>query len=179
MNSFERLGLSDELVISEEEIREAFRKTASKAHPDSGGNEEEFAGMQAAREVLLSPARRLKEWLEINEAKVDLRGMIDPGLMDLFQTVAEVGSQAEAAAKAMEKAQSALAKGMAEVLLMAAREKVGTVLSGIADEVSERVAQFPEIEARENRLLAAKVMRDLVFLEKWRGSLRGLYGRLM
>ncbi len=74
MNSFDKLGLPVGLVISEEEIRDAFRKKAAEAHPDSGGDEVEFAGMQAAQEILLSPARRLKEWLGLKRGEVDSRG---------------------------------------------------------------------------------------------------------
>lgn len=179
MNVFGRLGLPVKLVVSEEEIRDAFRKTAGEAHPDSGGSEADFAAMQAAQEVLLSPARRLKAWLEVKGGEVDSRGMIDSGLMDLFQEVAEVGTVAEAAVKAKEKAQSALAKGMAEVSLMTAREKVGALLSKIGEGIAERVSRFPDIEVEKSFEFGAKVMRDLVFLEKWRGTLRGLYGRLM
>lgn len=179
MNVFERLGLDVGLVVSEEAIRDAFRSKASVAHPDSGGDESEFAAMQAAQEVLMSPARRLKEWLEVMGGEVDSRGMIDSGMMDLFQEVAGIGSEAEAAVKAKEKAQSALAKGMAEVSLMAAREKVGALLTKIVEEIEARVSRFPEIEESNDALLGAKLMRDLVFLEKWRGTLRGLFGRLM
>ncbi|MBG7609050.1 MAG: DnaJ domain-containing protein [Verrucomicrobia bacterium] len=179
MNSFEWLGLPVGLVVSDEEIRDAFRTKASDAHPDSGGDEVEFAAMQAAQEVLFSPARRLKEWLEVKGWEVDSRGMIDSGVMDLFQEVAGVGSEAEAAVKAKDKAQSALAKGMAEISLMSAREKVGALLSKIVEEIEKRVSCFPEIEEKGDASLGAKVMRDLVFLEKWRGTLRGLFGRLM
>lgn len=179
MNAFERLGLQVRLVVSEEEIRDAFRKQAAVAHPDSGGDAAEFAAIQAAQEVLLSPARRIKEWLDVAGAEVDSRGMIDSGLMDLFQEVAAVGSAADAAVKAKEKAQSALAKGMAEVSLMAAREKVGTLLNKIVEGIAQRVFRFSEIADQKDITLGAKVMRDLVFLEKWRATLRGLYGRLM
>ena len=179
MNAFERLGLPTGLVVSEEGIRDAFRKRAREAHPDSGGDEVEFAAMQAAQEVLLSPGRRLREWLEMKGGEVDSRGMIDSGLMDLFQEVAGVGSEAEAAVKAKEKALSALAKGLAEVSMMAARERVGALLSKIVEEIEKRIARFPEIEGTADALLGGKVVRDLVFLEKWRGTLRGLYGRLM
>ena len=179
MNAFERLGLRAGLVVSEEEVRDAFRRKAGGAHPDSGGDEGEFAAMQAAQEVLLSPVRRLRAWLEIKGGEVDPRGQIDSGLMELFQEVAGVGTQGEAAVKANEKAQSALAKGMAEVSLMASREKVGALLAKIVGEIDGRVSRFPEIEEKGDASLGAKVMRDLVFLEKWRGTLRGLFGRLM
>lgn len=179
MTAFERLGLDVGLVVSEEEVRDAFRKGASGAHPDSGGDEVEFAAMQVAQEVLLSPSKRLKEWLEAKGEVVDSRGQIETGLMDLFQKVAEVGSGAEAAIKAAESAQSALAKGMAEVGQMASREQVKDLLAEIEVKLQERVSRFSKIEESEDFRLASETMRDLIFLEKWKGTLKGLFGRLM
>ncbi len=179
MNAFEVLGLPVGLVISDGEIRDAFRKRAGEAHPDSGGNEADFSSMQVAQEVLLSPSKRLREWLPAKGETADPRGQIESGLMDLFQKVAEVGAGAEAAVKASGNAQSALAKGMAEVLAIGAREKVSTLLAGIDDEIKARVSGFADIEESENFQGAAKSMRDLVFLEKWRGTLKGIYGRLI
>lgn len=177
MNSFERLGLQVGLSFSMEEIREAFRARAAELHPDSGGDEGDFAALQLAQEVLLSPAKRLKEWLAAKGCAADERGTIDTGLMDLFQKVAEAGASAEAAIKAAEKAQSALAKGMAEVRLMSVRDSVKDLLAGIEAGIRERTEVFPSIE--EGKSDAAKAMRDLVFLEKWRATMRSLYGRLM
>lgn len=177
MNAFETLGLPVGLVVSEEEIREAFRKNAVAVHPDSGGDAGEFAALQLAQEILLSPAKRLKDWLSAEGAEVDTRGQIDAGLMDLFQKVAEVGSVAEATIKTRETASSALAKAMAEVALMAQREKVRDLLAAVEMEINVRVSRFPEIENAISN--AGVVMRDLVFLEKWRGTLKSIYGRLM
>lgn len=179
MNAFERLGVEVGLLISEEEVREAFRKRAAEVHPDSGGDEVDFAAMQAAQEALLSPSRRLKEWLLARGEVVDSRGQIETGLMDLFQKVAEAGSGAESAIKGAEKAQSALAKGMAEIGLMAAREKVKDFLAEIETELQRRVSRFDRIEEEEDFRLASETMRDLIFLEKWKGTLRGVFGRLM
>ncbi|MGJ8642478.1 MAG: hypothetical protein ACSHX9_03645 [Luteolibacter sp.] len=166
-------------MYSEDAVREAFRKGASGAHPDSGGNEVEFAAMQVAQEALLSPSKRLKEWLGAKGEEVDSRGQIETGLMDLFQKVAEVGSGAEAAIKAAEAAQSALAKGMAEVGQMNSREQVKDLLVKIEAELQERVSRFRVIEESEDFRLASETMRDLIFLEKWKGTLKGLFGRLM
>lgn len=177
MNSFERLGLPVRLEISEEEIRDAFRTRAAEAHPDSGGDEGAFAALQVAQEVLLSPARRLREWLNANGIAAEERGTIAGEMVDLFQEVAERGAKAEAAIKAGEKAQSALARGMAEVRLMGEREGVKDLLARIESEIRIRAQVFPEIE--EGKTEAAIVMRDLVFLEKWRGAMKSLYGRLM
>jgi curved DNA-binding protein CbpA len=177
MSSFEMLGLRFGLSFSEGEIREAFRAIAAEVHPDSGGDVGEFAVLQLAQETLLSPARRLREWLQAKGIEFDERGTIAGEMVDLFQKVAETGAKAEAAIKAGEKVQSALAKGMAEVRRIGEREGVKDLLAGIESEIRERVQVFPEIE--EGKADAAKVMRDLVFLEKWRGAMKSLYGRLM
>lgn len=163
------------LVISEEEIREAFRVKAAVAHPDSGGEEAQFAALREAQEVLLSPAKRLREWLGVKGAPLDERGTIGAELMDFFQKVAEVGARAEAAVKASELAQTALAKGMAEVRLIAEQESVKGLLEEIEAGIAARVMIFPAIEKGECE--AATAARDLVFLEKWRSAMRALYGR--
>jgi curved DNA-binding protein CbpA len=177
MNAFGRLGLEVRLDLSEEGIREAFRKMAGVMHPDSGGDEKDFSELQLARESLLSPARRLKEWMLAKGIAAEVRGQIGSGLMDLFQKVAETGNAAEATIKLCAGAQSSLAKAMAEVKLMGERERVKARLSEIGDEIGEKVAQFPGIETGD--IDPGKVMRDLIFLEKWRASMKSVYGRLM
>lgn len=177
MNAFDELGVEARLTFSDEEIREAFRRRASESHPDSGGNDGDFAALQAAQEILLSPARRLKEWLRVKGIEVDVRGQIEGGLMDLFQKVARVGSEAESEIKANHAASSALARAMAEVKLMAQREKVKALLAEIEAEIRKRTDHFERVENGETD--AGKIVRDLVFLEKWRGTLKGVYGRLM
>lgn len=177
MSEFDKLGLALGLLVSDEEIREAFRKRAGEVHPDLGGAEKDFAELQMAQEILSSPVRRLKEWMRVKSIEADARGQIGAGLMDLFQKVAELGSAAEAAIKVGAGAQSSLAKAVAEVKLMGERERVKLLLAEINYEIGQRVAAFPEIEAGE--VDPGKVMRDLVFLEKWRASMKSVYGRLM
>lgn len=177
MNAFETLGLRVGLSFSVEEIREAFRERAATTHPDAGGDEGEFAALREAQELLLSPSKRLREWLRVKGRPAEDRGTIGAELMDFFQKVAETGARAEAAVKAGEAAQTALAKGMAEVRLMAERENVKNLLAEIEAGIAGRERMFPAIEA--GNADAPSVMRDLVFLEKWRGAMRSLYGRLM
>jgi curved DNA-binding protein CbpA len=177
MSAFEKLGLEVRLTVSDEEIREAFRKHAALAHPDSGGDEVEFAALREARDVLESPAKRLREWLRAKGMEAAERGTIAGELADFFQRVADTGAEAEAAIKAAAGAQSALAKGMAEVRLMRGREKVKGLLAEIEAGIAQRVAIFSEIE--QGGCDAAAAMRDLVFLGKWRDAMRSLYGRLM
>lgn len=177
MNAFECLGMRVALTVSTEEIREAFRVRAAAVHPDGGGDEAEFTALREAREVLESPAKRLREWLRVKGVETDARGTIAGELVDFFQKVAETGSGAEAAIKTASEAQSALAKGIAEVRLMGIREKMKNLLSEIEAGIASREGLFPAIEIGASD--AATAMRDLVFLEKWRGAMRSLYGRLM
>jgi hypothetical protein len=177
MNAFDRLGLEVRLGISPEEIREAFRARAVDSHPDGGGDEVEFTSLREAREVLESPAKRLREWLRVKGVETEPRGTIAGELVDFFQKVAETGAEAETVIQSAAEAQSALAKGMAEVRQMGAREKVKKLLSEIEVGIAAREELFPAIEKGESD--AATTMRDLVFLEKWRGAMRSLYGRLM
>lgn len=164
-------------MVSDEEIREAFRQRAAVLHPDSGGDEKEFARLKEAQDVLMSPARRLREWISAKGMEVDSRGQIASGLMDLFQRVSETGAAAEALIKENALAGSALVKAMIEVRLMKQRERVKELLEEVLSEVVVRVAQFPAVEKGD--MDPAVMMRDLVFLEKWRATLRGIYGRLM
>jgi curved DNA-binding protein CbpA len=165
------------LGVSDEEIREAFRVRAAVMHPDSGGDEQEFAKLQGARDVLLSPARRLKEWMAARGMEADARGQIEGGLMYLFQKVSEVGAAAELLIRDNAGAKSALVKAMVEVKLIKQREQVKELLENITEEIQLRIERFQEVE--EGRMDSATMMRDLIFLEKWRATLKGIYGRLM
>jgi curved DNA-binding protein CbpA len=177
VSAFDILGLRVGLVVSDEEIREAFRVRAAVMHPDSGGDEQEFAKLQGARDVLLSPARRLKEWMSARGMEADARGQIEGGLMDLFQKVSEVGAASELLIRENAGAISALVKAIAEVKLIKQREQVKELLENIAEEIQLRIERFQEVE--EGRMDSGTMMRDLIFLEKWRATLKGIYGRLM
>ncbi|MES2981619.1 MAG: J domain-containing protein [Verrucomicrobiota bacterium] len=177
MSAFEILGLRVGLVISDEEIREAFRVRAAVLHPDSGGDEQEFAKLQAARDVLLSPAKRIKAWLSARGMEADARGQIEGGLMDLFQKVSEVGAASEILIRENADAKSALVKAIAEVKLIKQRESVQELLEIVAEELKQRIDRFQQVE--EGGIDPATMMRDLIFLEKWRATLKGIYGRLM
>ncbi|MFK7850663.1 MAG: DnaJ domain-containing protein [Akkermansiaceae bacterium] len=177
MNAFERLGLEERLELSEEEVREAFRKTAAAEHPDSGGDELVFAEIQAAQEILLSSSKRLKEWVRAKGLPVQERGQIDGGLIELFEKVSQTGAEAESLIKENEKAQSALVRAMVEVKLMKAREKLTQIIREIGSAIKLREEVFSEIERGDRD--AGEIMRDLAFLEKWNLTLKSLYARLL
>jgi DnaJ-class molecular chaperone len=56
MDHYETLGISRD--ASEQDIKKAFRKLASKHHPDKGGDQEQFKRIQGAYEVLSDPDKR-------------------------------------------------------------------------------------------------------------------------
>jgi curved DNA-binding protein CbpA len=56
MDHYKILGVARE--ASDEEIRFAYRRRSSECHPDKGGNTEEMAAINEARDVLLDPERR-------------------------------------------------------------------------------------------------------------------------
>lgn len=177
MSAFETLGLGLKLRVSDEEIREAFRVKAAVMHPDSGGDESQFARLKQAQDVMLSPARRLKEWIAARGLEVDSRGQIEGALMDLFQKVSEAGAAAEHLIRENEGAKTALVKAMAEVKLIKQRELIQELLQSVVSELEQRAAKFQQVE--EGQIDPGIIMRDLIFLEKWRATLKGIYGRLM
>jgi len=180
VNPFEILGLEPRLVIDREDLNQAFRDAGKDAHPDAGGSEEGFAALQQAVGLLQSPARRLKAWLALRALEVEPRGTIAAGLMDLFTRVAEVTQQAEALVRRREGAKSALARALLEDETHSCRDAVEDMIARIEGAIAESCQAFPGMEGGEvDADRASALYRDLSFLEKWRASLRGLYGRLL
>jgi hypothetical protein len=133
--------------------------------------------LKEAQDVLMSPARRLKEWIAARGLGVDSRGQIEGTLMDLFQKVSEVGAAAEHLIRENESAKTALVKAMVEVKLIKQRELIQELLQSVVSELEQRAAKFQQVE--ESQIDPGIIMRDLIFLEKWRATLKGIYGRLM
>jgi len=56
MDHYETLGVSKD--ASQQDIKKAYRKLASKHHPDKGGDQEQFKRVQAAYDTLSDPQQR-------------------------------------------------------------------------------------------------------------------------
>lgn len=179
MNAFEILGLEPRLCLEREEVNRAFREAGKSHHPDAGGSEENFAKLQAAVDVLSSPARRLKAWLELKGIEVESRGSIGNALMDEFGRVGEVTQKAEALIRKRETAQTALAKAMLESEAQLCREQLEAAMARVESLRDEICAGFAELECSETIDEAAvEWHRDLTFLEKWQANLRSLFSKL-
>lgn len=181
MNAFEVLGIEERLVISEEEVRAAFREAGKKVHPDAGGGDGDFAALKESLGILASPSRRLRHWLSLRGIEVETRGTIGGELMDLFSEVGGVTQRAEMVVRKREEAKSALAKALLENETQASREEVEAAIAKVDAMMAEASADFPEMEisGKVNQESVAQVVRDLTFLEKWKSGLRNNYSRLV
>lgn len=180
-NAFEILGIKPCLVLSDEALREAFREAGKLAHPDAGGDDGEFAVLAAAMEILASPSRRLKHWLELRGNPADVRGAVDGPMMDLFAEVGALTQQADALIRKRDAAKSALGLALLEAETQANREAVEQMIQRIESSIQRECAVFPEMENAADCELAAasRIARNLAFLEKWRMGLRSLFPRLV
>ncbi len=179
VNAFERLGIDSRLAVSDEELAEAFRAAGKLAHPDAGGGEGDFAALHEARAVLASPSRRLRHWMELRGVSLETRGSIDDRLMELFGVAGAATQRAEAVARKRDDARSALARALLETETQLARETVEDALAQVDAALAAERRVFPEFEASPPEPeTAAKVARNLAFLEKWRAGLRSAYARL-
>jgi curved DNA-binding protein CbpA len=180
-NAFEVLGLEPSLVLGEESLRAAFLRSGKEAHPDAGGGEGEFERLKEAREILSSPCRRLRHWLELRGTPVDVRGPVDAAMMDLFAEVGAVTQRTEAVLRKREEAKSALGLAMVEGETQVCREMVEKAIRQVEEAIGRESAVFPAFEgaAEPDVAVASRVARNLAFLEKWRAGLRGLFSRLV
>lgn len=181
MDAFETIGIAPRLVISEEELRAAFREAGKTAHPDAGGGDDLFARLCQAMDVLTSPSRRLRHWLELRGLDVDPRGVVDAALMDLFGKVGEITQRAESVIRKREEAKSALGLAMLERETHLCREAVEEAIATVEAAILTECGTFAVVEAAETLDLNAvsKSVRNLTFLEKWKAGLRSVYSRLV
>jgi curved DNA-binding protein CbpA len=180
MNAFETLGTETRLTIAGERLREAFQEAGRQAHPDAGGGQEAFALLREAFEILSSPSRRLRHWLELHGTPAETRGTVSPPIMDLFAEVGEVSQRAEALVRRREETKSSLGLALLERETQTCREAVERVISLVEAAISRECAVFPQYEAATPDPEAASITaRNLAFLEKWRIGLRGVFARLV
>ncbi len=180
-DAFQILGIEPALVLSDDTLREAFREAGRRSHPDAGGVEGEFAALREAFATISSPSRRLRHWLELRGTPGDVRGTIEPSLMDLFTEVGAVTQQAESLVRTRDEAKSALVRAMLEGETQIRREAVERAISQVETRITDECAAFYEFEKSSDPDLtaAAKTARNLAFLEKWRAGLRACFSRLV
>ena len=180
-NAYEILGVTPCLVIDAETLGTAFREAGKTAHPDAGGGDDEFAGLRAAFEILTSPSKRLKHWLELRGAPAETRGVVDPRLMDLFSVVGEATQLAEGLIRKRDETKSALGLALLERETHVAREAVENAVVLVEAAIDRECTVFSAIEKSPTVDVeaASETARNLAFLEKWRVGLRAVFSRLV
>ena len=175
------MGIPPALVLADEVLRDAYREAGKRTHPDAGGGEGEFAALREAFAIVSSPSRRLRHWLELRGTPGDVRGIIEPSLMDLFTEVGATTQQAETLIRKRDEAKSALGRAMLEGETQIRREAVERAISQVETKIANECAAFSEFEKSPDLdfEVAAKTARNLAFLEKWRGGLRSCFSRLV
>lgn len=84
------LGLEEEVALTEEELKKAYKKTAMKAHPDKGGSEQHFEAVTRAYAYLTEILKR------IQGGRNALKKVEAPNLLKTERTTeAEAWKQAE------------------------------------------------------------------------------------
>ena len=81
MDYYEQLGVNH--TTTPDEIKKAYRKLASKHHPDKGGNAEEFKKIQEAYDTLSDPEKKYA----YDNPGPDFSQGIPPGFEDLFGNI--------------------------------------------------------------------------------------------
>jgi hypothetical protein len=180
-NAFETLGLDPRLAITDEAVREAFRVAGKQSHPDAGGAPDSFAKLCEAFDIVASPSRRLRHWLELRGIIIDSRGVVAVSVMDLFAEIGGVSQRAESLIRRRDEAKSALGRALLESETQSCREAVERMITLIEAAIERETARFPDYErdAMDDIDAVAASVRNLAFLEKWRLTLRGLFSRLV
>jgi hypothetical protein len=175
-NAYETLSLSPRLTIGEEELRVAFREAGKTAHPDSGGDTAGFEKLRAAFETLSSPSQRLIHWLACRGILIDTRGTIDTRLMDLFGTVGEVSHRAGELSRKRATARTALGLALLENETQSCLETVESTISLVDQAIAEETGYFNAMETGQinDTETFSRCARNLLFLEKWRKTLRSI-----
>ena len=180
-DAFAVMGIPRSLTLTDESLRDAFREAGKRCHPDAGGGEDEFSALKQAMEILSSPSRRLRHWLELQGIPVETRGTVDAHLMDLFAEVGSITQSAQSLIRKREETQSALALALLERQTHLCRESVEKAIARVESAISEECAPFPDWQSTHppDPTFAAVSVRNLAFLEKWRANLRALFPRLI
>lgn len=181
MNAFETLCIEPRLVITDDAIRDAFREAGKLSHPDAGGALDSFAKLREAYDIVASPSRRLRYWLELRGVTIDSRGVVAASVMDLFAEIGEVTQRAETLIRRRDEAKSALGRALLESETQACREAVERAIAIVESAIGRETARFPDYEndVTDDFDAVSASVRNLAFLEKWRLTLRGLFSRLV
>ena len=145
-NLFELLSLPASLLITIDQIDEAWRNASRETHPDLGQDSDEdlSSRFNLARTRLSSPAGRLEEWLLVNGAETRPGNTaLGDSLMELFSETGSALGEADEAIKAFQEAQTALARSLLTGRTISAQKRIQSQLGQIGIAIEEISTRFP------------------------------------
>jgi len=181
MDPFSTLGLRHQLKIAESDLEETVNALLKTAHPDAGGDEEEFARVREAGRLLKSPADRMKAAITLAGGDPSDRGSMSAEVMDFFSPVADVLAETAEFVRERRKAKSGLGKAVLDVRVPALKKRLESLTAALVDLENRQLAIFEEIDTRgwdKSLKKMGEIFRTLRFLEKWLGQLREATGKI-
>ena len=177
MNAWKELGLPVELVLTLEDIEEAFRKQSEGAHPDSGGEVGEFERFREARDLLRDDFRRLELWLDLQGVERAHSGAISERVGTMFAKVSEATSGVDAWLEKGAGVTSSLGKAVWQKEGFGWKAQLEELLQEVGDWQSDVVERFCEV-GEDGVDRALELRGELGFLRKWKHQLQGRYGKI-
>lgn len=175
---FAALGLAPSPSIDEETLQTAFETRSRKLHPDvAGGDEHAFRELNAARQTLRDPARRLRHLLELRAPELlERKQAPEPWLTELFMRAGAAVQKLDAFRTREQSAGSPLAKALLAPEKMELVEELQAITVELNHKQEEAhqsmTALTPAWETPENLQQLAFLQQRLLYLGKWSETLR-------
>lgn len=183
-NAFEVLDLPVRPWLERDTLQARFVELAARWHPDTNPDPEaavRFQALVAAHLWLRDPVKRLENVLQLEDpshAGAQSGAQITEELTDLFLNIATLNRQLQA----FHAQQPAAPSPLSRALLQSDRLSLGHDLEQLSRKVEHHWQRCENQihaadtiwERRTPELLhsLAKVLREMVFLQRWRGQLR-------
>jgi DnaJ domain len=179
IHAFDSLNLPISLTLSDEQIQHAFRERSKYAHPDAGGDAEQFSQLEKAKMLLLDPAKRLKLWLHlIHQIHMASHGAVPHVIMDYFEPISLLMQQGDELIQKRHQARSSLAIALLEPELNRLRAHIQQFLMQLQELLNQSLNSFSQWEHEQQpEEVWSSRYRAIVFLSRWQGELKSLFAR--
>lgn len=175
---FAALGFAPSPLIEEEALQSAFETLSRKLHPDvAGGDPDAFRALNAARQILRDPAKRLRHLLELRAPDLLARSTApEAWLTELFMQAGGLVQKLEAFQTRERSATSPLARALLAPEKMDLVEGLLTVTASLdrahAETLELAAALAPAWEEPAHLQKIPGLQQRLLYLGKWSETLR-------
>jgi curved DNA-binding protein CbpA len=185
IDPFAVFGLPRRPWLDEDALKDRFHRLTAEHHPDvQGGDEAQFAEINAAHTTLRDPALRLPCLLALEGIGAHGGARIPEDLGQLFMDTGSVRQRFESFLKKEERARSRIAKATLAAEKMAVMDAVDAQIAVLIQRRDALIEEIREIDrawpgdAASNAQRLANIAHSLAFFGKWLIQLREGYARL-